>query len=301
LKRHWASVKPERSESHRMEKILERFSLGHLLSVIAPGLTALAFLIWFSGWGVRDALGSHLTASPTVEGAFVLILAYALGLLLLEFANWGAKVYLNLRIRKMANIKAGSGVHRYLSEPLGRVVMTALFGIPLPRMRESFVETQIMMNEYNEAASHIFGIARTSSPFSTLELFRQLILRRKLENSEAVLDQATEVHNRLLFALSVSLVLTLIALTVAWDIMAHSGWGFAVRQFWDSTRQAGWRSAFQVFYASTLHWVKTGHLNKSLVATIVAGLGSLFLRIVAARCWEIELILVSSLATWRSK
>jgi hypothetical protein len=283
-----------------MDKILERFSLGHLLSVIAPGLAALVFLAWRNGWDVTGIL-NRISSSPTVEGALVLILAYGLGLLLLECADTGAKVYLNLLLRRMTGISTHSVFRRKLAEPIRFLIAAMLFGIPLPRIRESFVEAQVMMSEYNESTSHIFTIARISSPFTTLELFRKLIPRKKLENSEAVLDQAAESHNRLLFALSVSLILTCIALTAVWDLAIHSGWGFAVRQTWDSALKSGWHSSFQVTYGSAFRWAKTAHQNKSLIVAVVAGVGSCFLRIIAARCWEVELILVSSLATWRGK
>ena len=233
---------------------------------------------------------------------FVLIIvAYGLGLLLLESANGGAKFYLNLLLRRRARISVGSASRRIFVEPMRFVIAAALFGIPLPRMRESFVEAQMMMSEFNESVSHTFGISRISSPFTTLELFRKLILRRKVENADAILDQTTEVHNRLLFALSIALVLTCISLSAAWDASFHSGWGFTIRQIWESGLKGGWRSAFRLMCDSSFQWVLTGHLNKTLCCSLLLQdfFGSLCLRIIAARCWEIELILVSSLAAWR--
>jgi hypothetical protein len=252
-----------------VEKILDRFSLGHLLSVIAPGLVALAAVFLRLGWDATNLLGSHLASSPPVAASFLVILAYGLGLVFLECAHAGAKLYLGLRLRRMAGVGFYRGavirmyLDRYLLEPIKLICASLAFGIPLPRMIRSFVEIQMMMNEFNESVSGVYGLGRISSPFATLELFRLLVSRRKLEDTDKILEHASEVHNRLLFALSISLVLTLIGFVASFDF--------------------------------TLDFLRTRHVSGSVALALVAGLGSYCLRLIASRCWEVELILASSL------
>jgi hypothetical protein len=141
--------------------------------------------------------------------------------------------------------------------------------MPLPRIRRSFVEAQVMMSEFNESASHTFEASRISSPWDRLDLFRKLISRVSIPNATAVLDAAADVHGRLLFVLSFSLVLTLIAIIGA-------------------------------VYCSVAT-AQTLHLSWSIAGVGISGLGSYFLRRIAVRYWEMEIILVCSLAEWRRR
>ena len=125
-----------------------------------------------------------------------------------------------------------------------------------------------MMSEFNENTSHTFESSRFCSPWDRLELFRKLVSRACLKGADEVLTCAADIHARLLFVLSLSLVFALAAIAGAVQFAVA-----AVRE----------------------HRVDVQMIL--LIATAAAG--SLMMRAVAARYWEMELMLVCSLAERR--
>lgn len=254
-----------------MEKILERFSLGQFLSIVAPGVVALLAILRRSGLESSSILGQNLASSAPVAGVFMVILSYGIGLLLLECVNAGTRLYFHLYFRRVAEtpVRRLPWLRRTVLEPITFAIAALFFWVPLPRTRRAFLEAQMMMSEFNQLASNTFELSRISSPFAILDLFRQLISRRNMENAEVVLCSIAEVHAKVLFILSTSLVSTVLAVIVSMDCLVALA--------------------------------ATRHLPKDFFSGLAIGVLSYTLRIVASRYWEVEIALVSSLAEWRRR
>lgn len=250
-----------------MEKLVERFSIEEILSLLAPGFAALVGLRALLGLEIADVLGPSLSRDSLPVTVTALIAAYGVGLFLLEWVNAGTRFFMNLHLEHLAHIANPSVLRRSVWRRVIRFPVWLLHGMPLPRMRRSFVEAQVMMCEFNESASHTFEGSRISSPWDRLDLFRKLVPGTSSQGAAWVLNAATGVHSRLLFVLSLSLVLALTAMG----------------------------SAFRCAFAIAHHQ----HLGGPIMVVATSGLASYFLRGIAARYWEMEIMLVCSLAEWR--
>jgi hypothetical protein len=252
-----------------MDKVVEKFSFEELLGLLAPGFAALVAIQLLTRRDLIEVLGPRLSRESLPATAAVLIAAYCLGILLFEWVNAGTRFFMALHLELLA---FRSNRSRPLKPSWWRWLMFfpvgLLHGMPLPRIRRSFVETQVMMCEFIETTSHTFEGSRISSPWDRLDMFQKLFSRVGGELSTPVLKAASEVHRKLQFVLSFSLVICIAAII-----------------------------ALIRCISSTVH---SRHLSGPFMAMAVLSLVSCSLRGVAARYWETEITLVCSLAAWRS-
>ena len=248
-----------------MDKAVARLSAIDILGVLAPGFVALIALHAWLRFDLTDVLGPSGSGNSLAVTVTVLIAAYGVGSLLLEWVNAGTRYFMRVQLEQLG--RPGPSRTSSWRWSLNSGVWL-LHGMPLPRMRSSFVRAQVMMSEFNESVSHTFESSRFSSPWQRLDMFRKLVSRVSIPNASAVLMAVADAHARLLFMLSLSLTLALIAVV------------------------GGFLSAVAI--------VRCHHLSPLLLLVGASGLGSYPLRLVAARYWEEEIILVCSLGEWRT-
>ena len=249
-----------------MDGVLTRLSIVEILGVIAPGCAALAALRAWGVWDVSTILSPGFSSNSLVLVTVALIAAYAVGLLLQECVNGGTRCFLHLNLERLAQRANPRALKRPLWKRIAWILAGFLSWMPMPRFRRSFVEAQLVMAQFNETRSHIREVSRTSSPWDRLDVFRKLSAGTSDSGANAVLSAAAEVHGRLMFVLSLSLLLTL---------------------------SAGAETIQCVVIAARAH-----HVPMLAVVAGLASAGSFGLRLTAARCWETEIMLLSSVAEW---
>ena len=243
-----------------MEKVIARLSLSDLLGLLAPGLLLLVPLHAWFGLELADLLGFGLAKNELVAAGTILAVAYALGLLMLEWVNIGTRRFTIESSLRAQHIPRGWAAW-WLWYPL----LWLVHGMPLPRVGEqSFVEAQVMMSEFNEVTTHMSGFARISSPWDQMEMFRGLVQRIQTPSVSSVVESLSAVHSRLLFSLCLSLALALVAVT-------------------------GLITSVEIL-------VNAQQLSKWIWGAGLAATASFGLRLVAARCWVTEIALACSLA-----
>jgi hypothetical protein len=250
-----------------VEKLIDRLSLQDVLGLLAPGLLLLLALRGWLGVEPTALMGSALAENDAVVTASLLLLAYGIGMLLLEWVNLGTQIFVHLHLTRDAHRNSPSAVTFSFSQWISLLVVVVLHGMPLPRIGVSFVEAQMMMSEFNQSATHVSGLSPISSPWDRLDLFRKLVQRLGAAADSSVIEAAGQVHSRLLYALCMSLALTMVAIGAIADGI-HA-------------------------------MVKTGHISQWLPLAIAAALASYCFRYSAARCWETEIALLCSLAQRR--
>ncbi|MGD0869923.1 MAG: hypothetical protein ABSB88_10255 [Bryobacteraceae bacterium] len=248
-----------------MDKVVARLSTIEILGVLAPGFVALIALHAWLRFDLTDVLGPSVSGNSLAVTVTVLIAAYAVGSLLLEWVNAGTRYFMRVQLEQLGRPeRLGTSARRRVLD----AGVWLMHGMPLPRMRFSFVRAQVMMSEFNESVSHTFESSRFSSPWQRLDMFRKLVSRVSVPNASTVLTAVADAHARLLFMLSLSLTLALIAVVGA--------------------------------LLSAVTIVRCHQLSPLLLLVCASGLGSYPLRLVAARYWEQEIILVCSLGEWRT-
>jgi hypothetical protein len=250
-----------------VEKLIDRLSLAEILGVLAPGFIMLVVLRAWLKWDLTEVLGPQVAENDLLLTATWLAVAYGMGMLLLEWVNVGTQMFMRLHLEAIASGANPLAVRIALPRRCLFLVTRILHGMPLPRIGLSFVEAQVMMSEFNESNSHVFELSRISSPWDRLDLFRKLIPRLEIPGSGPVLQAAAKVHSHLLYALCLSLTLTLVASGALIDV------------------------AIVLF--------QSGSVSKWIAVALLCGSASYCLRFAAARCWETETALVCSLAQWR--
>lgn len=253
-----------------LEKLADRFSFEDVISILAPGFVAMIALRLLLNLEISDVIGPSLSRDSITLPLVMIIAAYTVGLFLLEWVNWGTRFFLDLQMKHLARKSNPlSATKNLIWHSVIRFPVALLHGMPLPRMRRSFVEAQMMMCEFNESVSHTFEGSRFSSPWERLELFRKLIWRAPaVTGGGDVLRAAASLHSRLMFVLSLSLVLTLVD-------------GVAMVQ-------------------SVCGSTNARHASGSIAIVAAATSATYLLRVMAARYWEAEITLVCSLAERRS-
>jgi hypothetical protein len=247
--------------------MIDRLSIPDILGLVAPGLIMLAVIRACVGLDVGDLLGPKTARSDLVVTASLLAVAYGLGLVLLELVDVGTRWLQTLGLARAESKANPSAIRPGAFHAVAYALLRLLLGIPLPRVGTSFVEAQLMMYEFNEAQTQKIGLWGISSPWDRIELFRRLVSRLELPGSASVVEALSQVHGRLLYALCLSLSLTLVA-------------------------------ARALFDASTA-MAQTHQPSKWLAVAILAGLGSWCLRVAAGRCWITEIALACNLVPER--
>jgi hypothetical protein len=267
-----------------MKEFFEKLSLAEFIAFLCPGAILLSsFLFWVPIGEIPLLNASKDTWQSLTASLFLLIMAYALGMIVATASSAGAKFYL-LRMRRRRygpppkpplpwtgwtrwfSFVRPYHVGRFFSllsvEGLGFV-----FGLPEPRVDDIRLNDQKGRMELALLQRGAESQTTVETPWDFLTLYRTVVAGvLGPKRGQSLSSEADSVHRRLLISLGLALVALLIAAQSLLRLVLHLG---------------GWSAGLPTI----------GHWGLLAALTAVGCLLSWLLRIHAGRCWETEYVL----------
>jgi hypothetical protein len=239
-----------------MKEVLEKFGISEVFAYLpSGGLLIASYLFWLPPPDVPKEGWQSFALS-----AFLVVLAYTLGLLVATWSTEGAAFYLfRLHVRpsvERAWWRALTEARKWPGTVFDGLVWLFHWLPPLP-----YSDLQIA-SEFPSRTGRIGLSQFLRTPWGSLTFYRTLVADAVSERDKSVLAEAETVHRHILFAEGVALAFLLLALQASARLVCH----------WALPEEA----------LPRVPW-------PALVGLLVLGVGASFgLRMVAGRWWETE-------------
>jgi hypothetical protein len=260
-----------------VKELLEKIGAGDLFAHLCPGTLLLCSVLIWGGTGALHGLPEKEGWQGLTVAAFLLILAYTVGLIVSAWSSEGTARYVREAGREYPHGQVGARVRLHL--------LRLFHWFPRPYVNPSIVENNLQIAEDLDHFVGLQGLSSLEVSWERFTIYRAVIADQLGDKGKLPLAEAEAIHRRFLFSQGVALACLLLA------VQLFARWLLGPLL---------WPSHIEDSASGTLYIVgETWHSTSAVVLVILgflAVMASVALRWAAGRWWETEVLLTCSLS-----